>query len=259
MEDKLFLAAEEYFGIKANEDDLEKFREHLVKTYGLWENPDLLNRVFHSGEAASFLTVNETYFFREPNHFQFLRELLPLFNGTVRICSAASSTGCEAYSIAALLESYNRFNPPVRYSIDAFDINPRVIKTAEGCVYGKGSFRDDGSSFHYALDPFMKQEGDSFIISPSLKKNIRFFVHNIMDPLPAETWDLIFFRNAFIYFSRRYRERVLSNLAAALAEPGFLIMGVSETAGVHHSAFDAKNRGDVFYFQKAVYRSGNSL
>jgi chemotaxis methyl-accepting protein methylase len=70
-----------------------------------------------------------------------------------------------------------------------------------------------------------------------------------MHELPS-TYDLVFFRNAFIYFSEQSRKRVLSNLSAALKKGALLILGVSETAGVNHSDFESKNTDDVFYFQK---------
>ncbi|MDR2471397.1 MAG: chemotaxis protein CheR, partial [Treponema sp.] len=112
--EELSLAAETRLGIKAGEGDLERFRAYLEKTYPRG-GPEILDGVFGSGEAASFLTVNETYFFRESAHFHLLRKLLPDFyetlglQGTLRICSAASSIGCEALSIAALIENHNRF------------------------------------------------------------------------------------------------------------------------------------------------------
>jgi chemotaxis methyl-accepting protein methylase len=75
-----------------------------------------------------------------------------------------------------------------------------------------------------------------------------------MDEIPGKEYDLVFFRNAFIYFSPRSRGRVLLNLSKVLREGGILLLGVSETAGAHNACFEAgldeKNRKDVFYFQK---------
>jgi len=254
----LGLAAEEWFGIKADPGDLEKLQTYLWKTYG-GVNQEILEKVFLSGEAAGFLTVNETYFFREPAHFAFLKDLLPSFQQSgIRICSAATAAGCEAYSIAMLIEAYNKdAEKPLLYHIDAFDINPKVIETACRGVYGVRAMREDGSCFHYMAGPYLKKpEGSApapgYQIDACLKKNIRFFVHNLMNELPSNTYDLIFFRNAFIYFTPQHRERILSNLSAALKEGGILILGVSETAGAHHAAFEEKNKDDVFYFQKPL-------
>ena len=248
MLEYLSRAAEERFGIKADPDDVNKLHGYILNTYGA-ANPETAEKVFTSGEAAGFLTVNETYFFREPAHFSFLMETLPSFEQTgVRICSAATSTGCEAYSIAMLIEAYNRaVEKPLAYHIDAFDINPKVIETACQGNYSERALREDGSCFRYMANPYLKKTENGYRVDDSLKKNINFFVHNLMDEIPSKDYDFIFFRNAFIYFSPGKRTGVLFNLSAALKEGGILIMGVSETAGAHHPDLEAKNRNDVFY------------
>jgi len=257
--------AEERFGIKADPDDIEKLRDYLWNTYGA-ENQEIIDKVFSSGEAAGFLTVNETYFFREPAHFSFLWDILPSFEKTgIRVCCAAVSTGCEAYSAAMMIESYNRGAgalAPLSYHIDAFDINHRVIETACRGVYGPRALREDGSCFRYMADPYLEKTETEYRVAPSLKKNIRFFVHNLMDELPVGEYDIIFFRNAFIYFSQKSRGRIILNLSKILGEGGILLLGVSETAGAHNVCSDAgltqENRRDVFYFQKgSIYRNVN--
>ena len=254
MNDSLGKAVEEWFGIKAEPDDVQKLQTYIKKTYGA-ENPAVLAKVFSSGEAAGILTVNETYFFREPAHFTLLRDHLPLYENTgIRICCAAVATGCEAYSIAMLIESYNKGSAagerPLSYHIDAFDINPKVIETAVKGTYGERTLRDDGDCFHYTAAPYLQKLDYGYQIDTSLQKNISFFTHNLMDELQSKDYDFIFFRNAFIYFSHQNRERVLSNITAALKKNGTLIMGVSETAGVCHHNLDNKNSGDVFYFTR---------
>jgi chemotaxis protein methyltransferase CheR len=253
MIDFMIRRAEERFGIKADPDDVEKLRGYILDSYGA-VSPEIFEKVFSSGEAAGFLTVNETYFFREPVHFSFLMDILPSFGETgIRICSAAVSIGCEAYSIAMLLEAYNKsVEKPLPYHIDAFDINPKSIETARRGVYGERVLREDGSCYRYLAVPYLKKTENGYQTDDSLQKNIRFFVHNLMYPLPPKAYDIIFFRNAFIYFSPPNRERVLSNLSGALEAGGTLIMGVSETAGAHHADLEAKNTGDVFYFQKGT-------
>jgi chemotaxis methyl-accepting protein methylase len=150
-----------------------------------------------------------------------------------------------------LIEAYNKsVKKPLFYHIDAFDINPKAIEAARRGVYGERSLREDGSCFRYLAVPYLKKAENGYQMDGSLQKNIRFFVHNLMDRLPPKAYDLIFFRNAFIYFSPPNRELILSNLSDALEAGGTLIMGVSETAGAHHTDLDGKNQNDVFYFQK---------
>ena len=258
MTNYLLETAQERFGIKVDPDDVEKLQEYIRETYGKIDQ-ETIKKVLSSGEAAGFLTVNETYFFREPAHFSFLLDLLPSFEETgIRICCAAVAGGCEAYSIAMLIESYNRrIKKPLSYHIDAFDINPKVIDTACRGIYNERVMREDGNCFRYMADPWLEKLIDGSInggykVNPSLKENINFFVHNLMDRLPPKEYDLIFFRNAFIYFLPQYRERILSNLTAVLKEDGFLITGVSETASVRHDSIEQKNQNEVFYFKKPI-------
>jgi len=258
MTDSLGREAEERFGIKADPDDLEKLRAYLINAYGS-VNGEIIEKVFSSGEAAGILTVNETYFFREPAHFSLLWELLPSFAETgIRICCAAVASGCEAYSAAMMIEAYNRGAPaPLFYRIDAFDINHKVIETARSGVYNGRALREDGSNFRYMADIYLEKTENEYRVKQPLKKNIRFFVHNLMDRLPQEDYDVIFFRNAFIYFSQRNRGRIISNLSKVLKTGGILLLGVSETAGARNACAgagldEANVRNEVFYFQKNV-------
>jgi chemotaxis protein methyltransferase CheR len=254
--------AEEQFGIKADLCDAKRLEEYVLSNCN-GDRTEFLKTLFSNGEAAEFLTVNETYFFREPIHFSLLLDLLPSFeNSQIRICSAAAAVGCEAYSIAMLIETYNKsVEKPVRYQIDAFDINAHAIEIARQGVYNARTLREDGNCFRYMMIPYIKESDNKYYTDDSLKNNINFFVHNLMDELLVEKYDIIFFRNAFIYFLPQKRERILSNLSLVLKENGILILGVSETAGVQHIHLMQKNQrlppsfDDVFYFYKTAMRS----
>jgi chemotaxis methyl-accepting protein methylase len=248
--------AEDRFGIKADPDDVKKLQSHILGSYGAM-NAETLEKVFSSGEAAGLLTVCETYFFREQAHFALLLDLLPSFEKTgVEICCAAVGTGCESYSIAMLIEAYNKsIENPLPYHIDAFDINPKVIESACQGAYGQRALREDGSNFRYMTSPWLRKTTNGFQVDESLKKNIHFFIHNLMDEIKPKQYDLIFFRNAFIYFSQKSRGRILSNLSAVLKGGGLLILGVSETAGADPVDLEQKYQNDVFYFQKPVNTS----
>jgi chemotaxis protein methyltransferase CheR len=254
----LALETEKRFGIKADWDALEKLRAHLAERFG-GETPDALEKAFLSGSASAFLTVNETYFFREEAHFRFLRELLPRAGGALRLCSGAAASGCEAYSIAMLIEDYNKTHPAVSYQVDAFDVNPRVIEIAETGEYGRNAFRDDGSCFRRIAEPYISRlPGGAYRVNEGLKKRVYFFTHNVLEPFGFEKYDVIFFRNAFIYFTPQSKTQALSNIADALTDRGLLLTGVSETAGVQHPGFIQRNEGDVFYFEKKNPREFSS-
>jgi len=258
MIETLCRMAETSYGIKTDSDNIERLLNHILSV----NNNNSFDRIFTSGEAAAFLTVNETYFFREPLHFFLLKELLPSFDQSViRICSAATSCGCEAYSIAMFLETYNTIaERPLSYQIDAFDINPNAIETACKGVFNQRSLRDDGSCFSHIYDMYLKRNDYNVYVDQNLKKTINFFVHNLLNEFKTDYYDIIFFRNAFIYFLPDYRDRVLTNLSNALKENGFLITGISETAGVKHRHLEQRIRRllpqmeDVFFFQKNTYK-----
>jgi chemotaxis protein methyltransferase CheR len=252
MTDLIIKMAEEQYGINVHPSDVERLRLHIVEKYGA-ANLQNIKRIFNSGEAIGFLTVNETYFFREPLHFDFLASLLPAFeDSSVLICSAATSTGCEAYSIAMFLEWYNSGRAkPLRYHIDAFDIDHEAVNKAIKGVYGERCMREDGNKFRHIAERWLSRQERGYQVDGSLKKNIRFFTHNLMDAFSPQAYHIIFFRNAFIYFSLRARPIVLSNLSGALKKDGILILGVSETSQTRHETLENKNKGDVFYFQKA--------
>ncbi|MDR3342775.1 MAG: chemotaxis protein CheR [Treponema sp.] len=251
---------ERILGIKVTNTALEKLHDHLNRTLGasFFEKPGAYQHIFASSEVtfdlARLLTVNETYFFREPAHFNLLlRNLLPALSTRgrpVRICSAATSIGCEAYSIAMVVDYYNRTTAPISSILDAFDINKEVIKTAREGRYNRNAFRDDGSQWQNLLDRYVFPTGNTLMVHPSLPKKVHFYPYNIMDGLPPESYDLIFFRNAFIYFAPESRMRVLDILVNALIPGGVLVMGISETAAVDHPLLGNCFHEDAFYFQK---------
>ena len=243
---EICLAADKYYGIKTDIEDAEKLLLYLREKYGEI-NPGLIENAFITGEASPILTVSETYFFREEIHFAFLQEQISLIkksaeNKSIRILSAAVASGCEAYSIAMLLEGENS------YYIDAFDVNPESIDTAQKGIYGPRALREDGSSYHKTAFKYMEKNGSYYHVNREF--NINFYIHNFMNEFPGNNYDIIFFRNAFIYLTVSGRERILHNLSSALRPGGILIMGLSETAGAKPPQMESMNLNDVFYFKK---------
>jgi chemotaxis protein methyltransferase CheR len=271
---------EEILGIKAAPDALLKLKESLEEGRGSFPvGIETYGKLFSTAEgiaaAARIVTINETYFFRESIHFKLLsRCFLPLFAKwprTIRICSAASSTGCEAYSLAMLMDFYSRGKelfPPVSdisssvrgipfiYAIDAFDVNPEVINYARDGRYTTNTLREDGAEWRPILDLYLKPDGKKYRIEPFLRDKVNFFTHNIMDGIKGP-YDLIFFRNALIYFSQENRLKILDSLVNALTAGGFLVLGVSETSSIEHPDLENIVLPGVFYFQKktAVHRT----
>jgi chemotaxis protein methyltransferase CheR len=254
----LYYRIEQILGIKTGSDALVKLNEYLEYNCGasFIENPAAYEYLLTSREQiyiiSKFLTVNETYFFRESAHFNLLSCLLPeltKLGRPLQICSAAVSIGCEAYSIAMLLDYHIKGGLNFDFSIDAFDINADAIETAKNARYTPNVFRPDGSSCKHILDSYLIQDGDEYIVSENIRRKVRFFPHNIMRGLDKQ-YDIIFFRNSLIYFSSKNRISVINNLAESLFHNGLLFIGISETSSVKHPLLASRNSSDVFYFQK---------
>lgn len=254
----LYYRIEQILGIKTESDALIKLNEYIEFTCGasFVENPAVFEYLLTSREQiyiiSKYLTVNETYFFREEDHFNLLSQLLPeliKLGRPLQICSAAVSIGCEAYSIAMLLDYHRKNGLNFDFSVEAFDVSAESIETAKKAHYTSNTIRSDGSSYRHILDSYLIQDGDEYIVPDNIRKKVRFFHHNIMRGLDKQ-YDIIFFRNSLIYFSSKSRISVLNNLSDSLSNNGLLFIGASETASIKHPLLVSRNLSDVFYFQK---------
>jgi len=254
----LYYRIEQILGIRASSESLIKLNEYLENNCGssFIKNPAAYEYLLTSREQifsiSKFLTVNETYFFREGAHFDLLSGVLPELaelGRPLQICSAAVSIGCEAYSIAMLLDHHIKNGLNFDFTIDAFDVCVDAIEIAKNARYTSNALRGDGSSWKHILDSYLIHDNDEFIVSQNIRRKVRFFPHNIMRGLEKQ-YDIIFFRNSLIYFSNKNRIFVINNLAESLFSNGLLFMGISETSAVKHPLLANKNSSDVFYFQK---------
>jgi chemotaxis protein methyltransferase CheR len=255
----LYYRVEKILGIKALPDALVKLNGFLEEKCGAGfsENPAGYERELSSRAnlftIADIVTINETYFFREGIQFGLLlRHFLPRLSKLsrpVRVCSAACSIGCEAYSIAMLFDFYAKKTRPFEYDIDAFDISAEAIGTAKNARYTANSLRTDGAEWKYVLDSHLTSDGGEFVVSREIRERVHFFTHNIMDGLHKQ-YDVIFFRNALIYFTQENRLSIMGTIAESLYHDGLLFLGVSETSSVRHPLLISRYLFDVFYFQK---------
>ena len=179
---------------------------------------------------VDLLTTNETYFFREPQHFDFLREVVlkEPRSGTFRIWSGASSTGEEGYSMAMTLAEHLRDVP---WEVFGTDISMTVLAKARAGLYSLD--RTDGipPAFmkKYCLKGIRSQEG-KFLISPSLKEHVTFSQINLTQPISrVGEFDVIFLRNVMIYFDQETKRKVVENMLPALKPNGYFIVGHSES------------------------------
>ncbi|MFP5304261.1 MAG: CheR family methyltransferase [Gammaproteobacteria bacterium] len=181
--------------------------------------------------AVDLLTTNETSFFREPRHFDFLREQLAQQRrpGTpLRVWSAACSSGEEAYSVAMTLADAIGTQP---WEVVASDISTRVLARARSGIYPLERARTIPPAYlrAYCLKGVRAQAG-SFQICPALRARIRFQQVNLHTPLPEiGPFDLVLLRNVMIYFEPQTKREVVHRVAQTLRSDGHLLVGHSES------------------------------
>ena len=185
------------------------------------------------GRMVRSLTTNVTRFFREPHHFQHLRDVVlpPLLRAAqdgapVRLWSAACSTGEEPYSLALtvlqLLPDAGRFDIRVL----ATDIDTNVLTQAREGRYGAEALA--------AVPPGLRSRwfdgaGDGFAAGAALRQLIAFRPLNLIGPWPMRgSFDVIMCRNVVIYFSEATQMEVWQRFSPLLAVNGFLYIGHSE-------------------------------
>ncbi len=208
-----------------NLDTFQAYYDHVTEDVGGDEFTRMLDCV----------STNKTDFFREPKHFDFLREqILPALQATkqVRIWSSASSSGEEPYTIAMTL--YDGVAAPAQwdFKILASDISTKVLaKAAEG-VYEEERLRDMPPEL--IRRHFLRGKGDAGVrykVKPYLANMVTYRRINLMDErYPIKTpLDLIFCRNVMIYFDRETQGQLMRKFYRYLKPGGHLFIGHSES------------------------------
>jgi chemotaxis protein methyltransferase CheR len=193
------------------------------------------DRELEFGTLARRITNNETYFFREPHHFDIItRQVIPplaaeLKRRPLRILSAGCSSGEEAYSLVISLQNAGLEFGGVTWEIDACDLNPLRIGQAREGVYEPTSLRacDDDAKRRY----FDSRDG-KYVLKPRHRTGVRFFESNLSSPQAGMGWgmyDVILCRNLLIYFSETSFNRLISVFARCLPPSGWLLLGHSES------------------------------
>lgn len=186
------------------------------------------------------VSTNKTDFYREPHHFEFLREeFLPNFvkNSThLKIWSAAASSGEEPYTIAIELREFMEKSVGFTYEMLGTDISTEILQKASKGIYDEK--RVEVIPLHIKRKYFLRsknREKKTVKVAPILKNNLRYRTLNLTVPLigiPSD-FDIIFCRNVLIYFNRDVQEKVINALCAKLKPGGYLLLGHSEsTTGI---------------------------
>ena len=196
---------------------------------------DLISRPDDGGEfqmAVDLLTTNETYFFREPAHFDLLeREVTAAKPASVAVWSAASSFGDEAYSTAMLLadlQSQGRIGSS--WSILGTDISDRVLRSAIEATYPEERLRNVSPQRmrRYCLRGEGRSEGMAQV-SPELRRRVKFGQLNLCRPIEKlGPFDVVFLRNVLIYFDAPTKVAVVDRVLGELRTGGLFFIGTAE-------------------------------
>ncbi len=181
--------------------------------------------------AIDLLTTNETYFFREMKHFEFLRKLASTARRqgqALRVWSAASSSGEEAYSIAMVLADCMVDNT---WEVIGSDISSRVLDRARHGHYPLERTTHVPLDYlkRYCLKGAGAQQG-TLLVERSLRIRVQFVQVNLNEPLPRlGMFDIVFLRNVMIYFNDGTKRHVVDRILSMLKPGGHLIIGHSES------------------------------
>jgi chemotaxis protein methyltransferase CheR len=195
----------------------------------LQRRPDPVNQ----RKIIDALTTNETSWFRDREPFNalvtvVLPELVKARSTArrLRLWSAASSSGQEAYSLAITLQE--NLPPGWTYEIFGSDISTEMVKRAEAAQYSQVEVNRGLPAGQ--LVQYFERAGAHWQITPSLRRNVTFRLMNLTAPLPAmPQFDIIFLRNVLIYFDVATKKTVLRNVARLLRPDGWMFLGAAET------------------------------
>ena len=178
-------------------------------------------------EFVNYLTINVSEFYRNPEQWELLeKEILPALmakNSSLKIWSAACSTGDEPYSLVMLL---SKFLPLNRIKIIATDIDKQVLEKARMGLYNVKSLK--GLPQDFVKKYFTQINSTTYQISDSIKACVEFKEHNLLkDPYPSGL-DLIVCRNVLIYFTEEAKDLIYKKFNQALKQDGVLFVGSTE-------------------------------
>jgi chemotaxis protein methyltransferase CheR len=180
--------------------------------------------------AVDLLTTNETYFFREAEHFRHLASLMlpSIPHRPLRIWCAAASSGEEPYSLAMTL---NESLGTTGWELTASDLSVRMLETAEQGLYRMQRLEHMPQEYlkKYCRRGTGPYEG-MFMVEPRLRQQVNFVQHNLLENAAnLGQFDIIFVRNVLIYFESDVKKQVLRNLSAQLRPGGWLVTSLSES------------------------------
>ena len=208
------------------------------------------------------ISTNETLFFRDKGPFELLQHKIlpeiidartpasPNMKTTIRIWSAAASTGQELYSIAITIRELIGDLSKYNISLLGTDISDAAISQASYGKYNK--FEIERGLDRRVLQKYFKLFGDSWKINDEIRSMVNFRKMNLMQPFTAlGKFDIIFCRNVAIYFTMQDRQKLFNKVADTLTDDGFLVIGSTESlTGVCPRFVPKRHLRSIFYQKK---------
>ncbi|MGF1626132.1 MAG: CheR family methyltransferase [Alphaproteobacteria bacterium] len=220
---------------------LESRLTPVARAFGLGGLPGLIDAIRKRpdpkliDEVVDAMTTNESFFFRDIKPFdQFRDHVLPTLlksraaQKSIRIWSAACSSGQEAYSLCMILKEHAAKLAGWKVEIVGTDISREMLTKARRGVYSQ--FEVQRGLPIANLVKFFGQEGDKWTISAELRAMVQFREFNLLDdPRGLGMFDVVFCRNVLIYFDQETKAKVLHAIGGVLRPDGFLYLGGAET------------------------------
>ena len=186
-------------------------------------------------EVVEAMTTNESFFFRDDKPFQHVRkEALPRLiaarpaGSTIRIWSAASSSGQEAYSLAMLIQEARASLGDRRVEIVGTDIAREQLARAQTGIYSQ--FEIQRGLPMQMLVKYFQKSPPNWQVNDTTRRMVQFREWNLLDDLrPLGQFDIVFCRNVLIYFDLPTKTRVLDAIARQMRPDAMLYLGGAET------------------------------
>ncbi len=207
-------------------------------------------------KLINFITINETFFFRVQEHFDILEKVVvpelvrTRQGGDLRIWSAGSSSGEEAYSIVITLLEIPEVRRLFNLKVLGTDISDEMLYLAKKGIY---SGRTLAKVPQFILKHYFEPcHVDRFQVSEEVRTHVQFAHLNLAEPFKLNFFgrpDIIFFRNVLIYFNRETTTRIIDSFYNLLNDNGYLFLGPSETL------WDISDKFQLMMFDRAyIYR-----
>ncbi len=257
--------------------DFEQFKQMLKKRAGLdldqYKFEQTYRRIYTMMERAGYrkftdyfahlaadearlrgfidrLAINVSELFRNPEQYEILRkQVLPdLLRGStqLKLWSAGSSYGAEAYSLAILL---HELAPNRSHQVLGTDIDQEVLERARRGVFAESDLRSVPPEYKQKYFRAFQENGRThYEADPALKRYLKFERHNLLaDPYPRG-FDLIACRNVVIYFSDEAKDRIFREFHQSLRPGGYLFLGNTER--IFNYAQIGFENPSAFFYQK---------